>query len=80
VLSEPQFTSTATAQAQGRLNRIGQTEEVNAYYLTSKEIKCEQNLARKIHVRSSIAEIRHAEKLALDANDDTELYNEDDII
>jgi SNF2-related domain len=61
-LTEPQFTNTSTSQAEGRVYRIGQTEAVTVYKLTSNTIKCDRDLTNRIHIRSSLAELLQHEK------------------
>jgi hypothetical protein len=64
LLTEPQFTSTATSQAEGRCHRFGQIETVRVHKLTSSTIKCDRDLTNRIHVRSSLAEMLQLEKQA----------------
>jgi hypothetical protein len=62
VLTEPQFTSTATAQAEGRIHRFGQTEPVIVYKLTSDTIRSDRNLTHRVHFRTVLAELLQSEK------------------
>ena len=62
VLTEPQFTSTATAQAEGRVHRFGQTEPVIVYKLTSDTIRSDRNLTHRVHFRTVLAELLQSEK------------------
>jgi hypothetical protein len=70
-LTEPQFTSTATSQAEGRCYRLGQIETVRVYKLTSNSIKCDRDLTNRIHVRSSLAEMLQLEKQVEEGKDKT---------
>jgi hypothetical protein len=56
-ITEPQFTSTLTSQAEGRVHRFGQTGPVNVYNLTSDTIQSERDTTNRVHYRTSLAQL-----------------------
>lgn len=77
ILTEPQFTSTLTSQAEGRVHRFGQTEKVDIYNLTSDTIRSDRDLTHRIHFRASLAGLLELERRPDD--EESEALSDDDL-